>query len=129
VLWLGACSSGPTGSESAYCTEVGNHLAELNAPSIVTPADITSTVELYRAVRRSAPLAIEVEWQQLVTNVETAATVDAADPASVQRAADTARATQQAANRVSTYTHDLCGVALGNVPVAPVVTLPPTTGG
>jgi hypothetical protein len=51
--------------------------------------------------------------------------VDPADPTSVQRAADRARATEQAANRIIAYTFNVCGATIGKV--APVKTTTTTT--
>ena len=66
---------------------------------------------------------------QLVQSLETAATVNPADPASVQLAADTARITEPAAVRVQQYTQQICGVAIGDPPpvtdVVTATTLPP----
>ena len=62
----------------------------------------------------------------MVANIETAGTVDPNDPASMQRVADTARASEQAANRVIVYTQETCGVLIGNVtPTATTVTPAP----
>ncbi len=121
LLALAACSDKPQGSEATYCTEVGNARDELISPNIGTQADVDQAVVLYRALRDSAPLAIEAEWDTLVASVETAASVVPNDPASVQLAADTARASQQAATRVNEYTRQLCGVGFTDptVPQAP----------
>jgi len=123
---LGACSGDEGGSEARYCTTVGENLTALGSPTISTPDDVDRTVALYRKLRDSAPLAIEAEWSVLVGSIETAAAVDPADPESIQRAADTARASQQAANRVMEYTQKLCGVSFGQ---PPIVTAPAATTG
>ncbi|MGB8859753.1 MAG: hypothetical protein WCC60_10880 [Ilumatobacteraceae bacterium] len=112
-------------SEANYCTQVGNHLSDLNSPSIVQGSDVDRVVRAWRAVADSAPLAIESEWDTMVANLETAITVDPSDTASMQKVADTARASEPAANRVITYTQQRCGAVIGNV--APVVAEPTTT--
>ena len=109
----GACSSDSDRSTSAYCTAVGKDLAQLNNPAIATSADIDATIRTYQRVAKSAPLAVEPEWEILVASLATAATVDVADPASVQIAADTAREAQPAANRISTYTAERCNLQIG----------------
>lgn len=119
---VGACSSDADRSETSYCTTVGASLVQLNGPAIATTADVDATLRLYRRVADSAPLAVEPEWEVLVASLATAATVDAADPASVQRAADTARAAQPAATRISSYTAERCGLQIGN----PVATTTPS---
>lgn len=125
-LTLAACGDDPDQrSESNYCTQVGNHLTELNSPTIAAPGDIDRVVDAWRAVARSAPLAIEPEWEVMMNNLETAVTVDPADPASIQKVADTARQSEQAANRVISYTQQRCGALIGSVtPTA--TTLAPT---
>ena len=73
----------------------------------------------WRAVADAAPLAIEAEWATDDRHLETAATVDPTDPALVGRqVAETARASEPAANRVIDYTFQLCNAAIGGV--APV---------
>lgn len=126
-LTLTACGDDPDQrSESNYCTQVGNHLTELNSPTIAAPDDIDRVVDAWRAVAQSAPLAIEPEWDVMMNNLETAVTVDPADPESMQRVADTARRSEQAANRVISYTQQRCGALIGSVtPTA--TTLPPDT--
>ena len=127
---IGACSSPSDRSMSAYCTAVGKDLAQLNSPAIATSADIDATIRTYRRVAKSAPLAVEPEWETLVASLATAATVDVADPASVQRAADTAREAQPAAHRISTYTAERCTLQIGT-PVAtttPAASTVPSSG-
>lgn len=122
---LSACGSdSPARSEGAYCTAVGDHLVDLNTPSIATAADVNRVLDSWRAVARTAPLAIEAEWDTVIASMETAATVDPKDPASVQKVADTARKAQPASDRVIDYTFTKCGATIGGV--TPVTTVPPT---
>jgi hypothetical protein len=116
-----ACSDGEDRSEGRYCTEVGNHLTALNTPSLATAADIDAMLDEWRAVARTAPLAIENEWTTMLATMETAATVDPNDAGSMQKVADTARAGEPAANRVIDYTFQLCQATIGDV--TPVVTV------
>ena len=109
-------------SEANYCTQVGNHLTDLNSPAIAEDADIDRVLKSWRTVARSAPLAIETEWDTMVANLETAVTVDPNDPASMQRVADTARSSEPAANRVITYTEQRCGAVIGDVAPTPDTT-------
>ena len=118
---LAACGDDPDQrSEANYCTEVGNHLSDLNAPEITTDADIDRVVGAWRRVARSAPLAIEAEWTMMVANLETAVTVNPDDTASLQLVADSARSSEPAANRVIAYTQQRCGALIGSV--APTAT-------
>jgi hypothetical protein len=137
-LGLAACGDDPNQrSEANYCTQVGNHLTDLNSPTITGDADIDRVLNSWRTVARSAPLAIEAEWDTMVVNLETAVTVDPNDPASMQRVADTARSSEPAANRVIAYTQQKCGAVIGNVAATPVTssttadttTATTTTGG
>jgi hypothetical protein len=112
-------------SEGRYCTEVGDHLTALNAPTLATQADIDAMVDEWRTVAGAAPIAIQSEWDTMIGALETAITVDANDPVSIQLVADTARSSEPAANRVIDYTFTKCSATIGAV--APVVTAPITT--
>jgi len=117
---LVACGGDPMQrTEERYCTEVGNHLAELATPVLATDSDIDDTIDAWRTVSRSAPVAVQAEWETVVEAMETAATIDPADPDSVQSAADTARASEPAANLILTYTLSKCGATIGVAPAAP----------
>jgi len=133
-LALAACGDdAPQRTETNYCTQVGNHLADLNATAIASSSDVSRVLAAWRAVAATAPIAIETEWTAMVRNVETAATVDPNDPASMQRVADTARESEPAANRVIAYTQQKCGALIGSVAptatsAAPATAAPATTG-
>ncbi len=136
ALGISACGNDPDArSEGRYCTEVGDHLTALNSPVLTTGADVDATMEAWRTVARSAPLAIEKEWTIMLASMETASTVDPADPASMQKVADTARASEPYANRVIEYTYSLCQALIGSVtpvstaPATAPDTTPSTTGG
>lgn len=123
AIGLTACGSGDDRSAGRYCTAVGDHLADLNAPTLATQADIDTLLATWRSVARTAPLQVESEWNAVVANLETANTVDPADKASVQKAADTARATEKAASRIISYTYAVCGATIG--PTKPTKTTAP----
>lgn len=130
ALVVAGCAGSAGGDEGRYCTKVGDHAAALLAPALAGPDDVDDVLALYRDIASVAPLAVAPEWQAVTGALETASTVDPADPASVQRVADTARATQQAVDRVIVYTRDKCGVTLGQpLNTVPEVTLPPDTAG
>jgi hypothetical protein len=117
---LAACGDDSDRTETNYCTQVDDHLAELNSPVIATDDDVDRVVDAWRSVAAAAPLAVEPEWEVMVDNIETAVTVDPNDPDSMQLVADTARRSEQAANRVISYTQQICGVLIGDV--APTAT-------
>ena len=126
---VAACSSDtPPATDGQYCAAVSASLDQLNAPAIADDAAIAETSRLYHSITSIAPLAVQKEWATMSSNVDTAATVDPTDPASVQKVADMARSSQNAASAISDYTSKLCGVTLG----VPTTTLPPvveTAGG
>lgn len=140
ALGVAGCAGANPRSEGRYCTEVGNNLSVLNNPAITTGADITATLKTWRIVAGAAPIAIQVEWDTMVIALATASTVNPDDAASMQKVADTARASEPAANRVIDYTFQKCHATIGNVtpvtattvapgtaPLTPIVTV--TTGG
>lgn len=128
IAGLAACGDDPQQrSESNYCAQVNTYLADLSAPVLAVPADIDRVLDAWRAVARSAPLAIEAEWNTMVNNVETASTVDPNDPASMQRVADTARRSEPAANLVITYTRQKCGADIAAGAPAPTTPAAETT--
>lgn len=120
---LAGCG-GDSHSAGSFCNELSANQASLTAP-IATPDDIAATLDLYRRLAETTPLAIEEEWAKLVTSLETADTVDPTDPDSVQRAADTAYATQEPAQRVAEWARATCALEIG--PVGTVSPPPPST--
>ncbi len=115
-----ACSGKAPATAGQYCATVTGSLQQLNSPAIVDAAGIEATTKLYRSITSIAPLAVQKEWETMTSNVETAATVDPTDPASVQRLADMTRSSQQAASTISDYTAKVCGVTI----VTPTTTIP-----
>jgi hypothetical protein len=111
-------------TEGAYCTQVGDHLAALNAPALALPADIDVMVKEWKAVADSAPVAVAQEWDVMMAALETAVTVDPNDNSSLQTLADTARTSEQAANRVITYTYEKCGATIGGIAPVPATAAP-----
>lgn len=103
-------------SESAYCGQIAAHLADLNSPPITTSSDIGRVLSAWRAVAAAAPVAVDTEWETMVESIETAITVDPDDPESLQKVADTARASEPAARHVVSYTQERCGITIGLAP-------------
>lgn len=114
-------------SEGNYCTQVGNHLSDLNSPNIVADGDVDRVLDSWRAVSKSAPIAVQAEWETMVANLETAITVDPGDPVSMQLVADTARRSEPAANRVISYTQQRCGALIGSVAPTSTTLVPSTS--
>lgn len=113
---LGVACSDDTPTTVGYCGQVQLHADTINAPAIDSSDDIEATLEVYRSVADAAPVAIEPEWEVLISGLETAATVVPADPESMARVNDAALAGQPAATRIQQYTLDVCGTAIGSPP-------------
>jgi hypothetical protein len=127
VVGLTGCGSGDGRTNAKYCAAVQHHLADLNDPHITAPGDIAKYVAVYQSVSKAAPLAVEKEWDILTIAYQTAATVVAGDPASVQRTTEAANGSQQSAIAVADYTLRLCNVQIGT-PTVPVTAPVPSTG-
>ena len=120
---LTACLGGsPERSEVAYCTAVGDHLAELNTTSFADAVEVERVLAVWRSVGEVAPIAVEPEWRTVIAAMETTAVVTPGDPESAKQAADVLRRAQPAADRLIDYTFRLCNTVIG--PTAPVVTTP-----
>jgi hypothetical protein len=107
-----SCGDDQPRGQAAYCQLVKDNEAELRRPAIATPDDASVAISLYRKIEAAAPLSVAAEWGVLVGGLETANTMDPADPDSVQAAADAARRTNPASVRVVQLTKELCGVDL-----------------
>lgn len=116
IVLASACGDADPRSEAAYCGQVASHSSELNSPVIATSLDIGRVLAAWRAVANAAPIAIQSEWATMVDSMETAITVDTQDPESMQKVADTARASEPAAKRVVSYTLERCGITIGVAP-------------
>jgi len=121
VALLSACGEAG-GSTDEFCADIrANRDAILAVPS--TADDIDAFVDLHREIGRVAPLAIEQEWNDLVTSYETASTVEPGDPESVQRTMELALRTERSVLAVQEWVAANCQIDLG-----PVATMPaPTT--
>lgn len=117
-----ACGSDadPAGDASRFCGEVEANKARLTQPDLASSDDIGPLLDLYRMIGEFAPLAIEQEWEQLITNYETASTVVPGDEESEQRMIETALRTEKSAVAVSRWLMVNCAVDLG-----PVATITP----
>ena len=133
-LLVGCGDDGPP-STATFCREVQEHSkALLTAPA--TLDEIAPYLDLYQRLERDAPLAIQPHWEALVLSIETASTVDPADPASIQRSLARAYQTEESAVVVHDFLLANCNVDLGPVativahgPVAPAGTAPATSAG
>jgi hypothetical protein len=130
---VGACGTDDeAGDGERFCGEIQADVAAIVAPTLASGADVDLLLDRYRTLADLAPEAISEEWDAIVLNVETANTVVADDPESVQRAVAQAYATEPAAAEVQRWLRANCGVDLGPVvTITPqgtvAVTLPPST--
>jgi hypothetical protein len=131
-LSVSGCSRTQPVTLDGYCGVVQQNIAAINTPAIVTQADITAALELYRSISAQAPLAVAPEWRTMVASLQTAATVVPGDPASVAAANDAALSGQPAYTRIQQYTKANCGTDIGSPPPptnpATPIPAPSTTG-
>jgi hypothetical protein len=120
IVVTAACGSDDSGDAERFCGEMQANVAAVVDPPLATVEDLATTLELYRDLADLAPAAIETEWDAIVLNVETVATVVPDDPASVQRAVAQAYATEKSAVTVREWLIANCGVDIG-----PVTTIAP----
>ena len=108
---LAACGGSPERSSSRFCSELDQQLPGLEGP-MATQAEQDALVARYDELGKITPLALEEDWQQLTELVHTAVTVVPSDPASVQKAADQAYATERAYRRIFDWASTNCGLTL-----------------
>jgi hypothetical protein len=117
-----------------FCGEAAARRDDIVNPPLSTEEELEATLDLYRLMGDLAPLAIAEQWNDLVVNLETASTLVPGDPASEQRVATQAYATERSAYEVAEWLKANCGVDLGPIttiaPQEPVpartTTVPPT---
>ncbi len=112
---LAACGSDDSGNAERFCGEIQLHAAELTQPDLTYTDDIEPFLDLYRDIAELAPLAIEQEWDHLVTAYETASTVVPGDPESEQRALAAIFSTEKSAAAVDSWLERNCAVDIGPV--------------
>ncbi len=111
---LVACG-GEAPSAERFCGEILVNREELTNPEITDQGDIDSLLGLYRDIASLAPLAIEDEWNQIVTAYETASTVVIGDEDSEQAALASIYASEEAASAVQQWLSNNCAVEIGPV--------------
>lgn len=112
-----------------FCGEAVANRDLILAPPISTEEELTAVLEFHRLMAQLAPLAIATEWAALVHNYEVASELVPGDPASEQRVAMTAYATEPSAYAVQVWLERNCGVELPITTIAPQAppTVPPPT--
>lgn len=119
VAVASACGGESGGDAERFCGEVDENKAALTNPQLEFADDIEPYIDLYRSIGDVAPLAIEAEWNQLISNYETVSTVVPGDTESEQAAVVSALQSEEAAAAVSSWLASNCAVDLG--PLATLV--------
>ena len=116
VILFAACSTGDSGaSAERFCGEVEANKEALTNPTLEFSDDIGPLLQLYSDVGDVAPLAIEKEWNQLVTAYETASTVVPGDEESEQLVLAAIYSSESAAAAVDQWLRENCAVDIGPV--------------
>jgi hypothetical protein len=116
VALVAACSSGDTGgSAERFCGEVEANKEALTKPQLDFSDDIAPLLQLYADIGEVAPLAIEEEWNQLVSAYETASTIVPGDDESEQAVLAAIYSSESAAAKVGSWLQDNCAVDIGPV--------------
>lgn len=118
VVGLVGCGNAAQRSAERFCGELTAHANEIKTPP-KSADEVPALITLYSKMGEVAPLDIEADWEKLYGNLKTANSVDVADPASKQRAADSAYATVRSATAVVTWAQQNCGLDLGPVGSVP----------
>lgn len=120
IATLGACSREEAPSAERFCGEIAEHQDELTNPALTTSEEIEPLLDLYRDIAKLAPLAVEADWNHIVSAYETAATVVPGNEASEQAALAAIYSAERSAAAVDRWLRATCAVDLG-----PIATLVP----
>lgn len=129
LLGLASCAadSEPRSDAERFCGEAIAQRDTIVAPPLGSEAELQATLDFYRLMGQLAPIAIAEEWNDLVYNLETAASLIPGDPASEQLVAMTAYATEPSAYRVKRWLQDSCGLDIPITTIAPQAPQPALT--
>lgn len=105
---LASCGK-PARTATNFCRQLQQELPGIAMPA-ATPNEVSNLVDSYGRLLDVAPLAVQDDWAALTDLVKAAAEVDAADPASVQKIADLAYASQRHATNAAAWVLATCGV-------------------
>jgi hypothetical protein len=131
VSALAGCGDDGGGDAERFCGEVAANKDALTNPTLTYADDIEPLLDLYRTIGELAPLAIERDWNQLVTAYETASTVVPGDAESEQAALAMIYSSEKSAAAIDRWLVANCAVDIGPVftivPQDPVVATLPTS--
>jgi hypothetical protein len=125
---LAACGDdGAQSDAERFCGEASTRREMILAPPMTTEEEVDATLDFYRLMGELAPLAISQQWGDIVTALETAATVVPGDADSQQQVALQAYATERSAYEVTVWLQRNCGVAIPITTIAPQEPIPART--
>lgn len=132
IVGFAACGGSEAPSAERFCGEVQANREQLTNPDITTEGDIDDVLDLYREIAALAPLAVEGDWNQILSAYETASTVLIGDEESEQAALEAIYRSEGSAAAVQRWLQANCEVDIGPVftivPQGPVeATVPPTS--
>lgn len=118
-----ACGGGEGPSAERFCGEIAANKDAITNPTLVDADDIEPFLEMYREIATLAPLAVEDDWNQLLSAYETASTVVPGDEASEQEALAAIYSSEKSAAAIERWLRENCAVDIG-----PVFTIVPHPG-
>ena len=122
---LTACSRSSRGAQE-FCSRLQQRHDSLIS-GVVDAQTAKTAVDSYHALDEVAPEAIRAEWHQLTLLVQAAADLDTTAAGSNVALVQQAYTAAPAAQTVTTYARQTCGVDLTAVSSSPAVTTGPTT--
>ncbi len=128
LVAVSACSDDEASSDAErFCAEATAQRSTIVDPPVNSETELRVTLDFYRLMGQLAPVAIAEEWNDLVVNLETAATLVPGDPESEQLVAMTAYATEPSAYEVTRWLGANCGLDIPITTIAPQAQEPART--
>lgn len=121
LLTVAACGRSDEVRSDAerFCGEAIAQRDTIVSPPLNSEAELQATLEFYRLMGQLAPVAIAQEWDNLVFNLETAASLIPGNAESEQLVAMTAYATEPSAYEVKRWLAANCGLDIPITTIAP----------
>jgi hypothetical protein len=125
---LAACGDDGVESDAErFCGEATTRRDMIVSPPMATEGEVEATLDFYRLMGELAPVAIAEQWDDIVTAMETASTIEPGDPDSEQQVALQAYATERSAYEVAVWLERNCGVDIPITTIAPQEPVPART--
>jgi hypothetical protein len=116
---VAACGGESAGDAERFCGEVASSAEWILSPDLAHEEDVDELLDRYRSIGRFAPLAVEEEWERLVSAYETASTVVLDDADSEQVMLTAIYSSEESAAAIAEWLMANCAVDIG--PVATIV--------